>query len=47
MDNTESSDSVYVNTEELENPIFIENREKVATSSSLPPPLYLYRGKDL
>ena len=47
MDNTERSDSVYVNTEELENPIFIENREKVATSSSLPPPLCLYRGKDL
>ena len=38
MDNTERSDSVYVNTEEVENPNFIENSgEAVATSSSLPP----------
>ena len=38
MDNTESSDSVYVNTEEVENPDFIENSgEGVATSSGLPP----------
>ena len=38
MDNTESSDSVYTNTEEVENPDFIENSgEAVATSSSLPP----------
>ena len=38
MDNTESSDSVYVNTEEVENPDFIENSgEGVARSSGLPP----------
>ena len=38
MDNTERSDSVYVDTEEVENPNFIENSgEAVATSSSLPP----------
>ena len=38
MDNTERSDSVYVNTEEVENPNFLKNsRETVATSSSLPP----------
>ena len=38
MDNTERSDSVYVNTEEVENPNFIENSEEaVAASSSLPP----------
>ena len=38
MDNTERSDSVYVNTEKVENPNFNENSgEAVATSSSLPP----------
>ena len=38
MDNTERSDSVYVNTEEVENSNFIENSgEAVATSSTLPP----------
>ena len=37
MDNTERSDSVYVSTEEVENPNVIENSwEAVATSSSLP-----------
>ena len=38
MDNTERSDSAYVNTEESENPNFIENSgEAMATSSSLLP----------
>ena len=38
MDNTERSDSVYVNTEGAENPTFIGiGGEVVATSSSLPP----------
>ena len=38
MDNTERSDSVYVNTEEVENRNVIENSwEAVATSSSLLP----------
>ena len=38
MDNTERSDSVYVNTEEVENSNFIENSgEAMAPSSSLPP----------
>ena len=38
MDNTERSDSVYVNPEEVENPNFIENSwEAVPTSSSLLP----------
>ena len=38
MDNTEKSDSFYVNTEEVENSNFIKNSEEVvATSSSLPP----------
>ena len=38
MDNTERSDSVYVNTEEVENPNFIKNKgEAVGTSSNLPP----------
>ena len=38
MDNTERSDNVYVNTEEVENSNFIENSgEAMAPSSSLPP----------
>ena len=38
MDNTEQSDSAFVNTDEVENPNFIKNSgEAVATSSSLPP----------
>ena len=38
MDNTERSDSAYVNTEESEKPNFIENSgEAVTTSSSLLP----------
>ena len=38
MDNTERSDSAYVNTEESENPNFIENSGRaVTTSSSLLP----------
>ena len=38
MDNTERSDSVYVNTEEVKNPNFIKNSgEAVVTFSSLPP----------
>ena len=38
MDNTERSDSVYVNTEEVKNPNFIKNSgETVVTFSSLPP----------
>ena len=38
MDNTETNDSVYADTEEVENSNFIKNSgETVATSSSLPP----------
>ena len=42
MDNTESSDSVYVNTEEVENPDFIENS---GVKEWQGPPVYLHRRK--
>ena len=43
MDNTERSDSIYVNTEQVENPNFIENSGKQWQL----PPVYLHRRKDL